>query len=48
MEFALNLEQFLYSLTLMGKGLIGIFTVTAIIIFSIWLLNKLTSAKKDK
>ena len=30
-----------------GIGILGVFAVTAVIIFSIWLLNKFTS-KKDK
>lgn len=34
-------------LTKAGIGILGVFAVTAVIIFSIWLLNKLTS-KKDK
>lgn len=34
-------------LTKAGIGILGVFAVTAVIIFSIWLLNKFTS-KKDK
>ena len=44
----LNVKLFLETLGYMGKGLVGIFTVTAVIILSIFLLNKLGSAIDKK
>ena len=44
----LNVELFLETLGYMGTGLVGIFTVTAVIILSIFLLNKLGSALDKK
>ncbi len=34
------------TLPIMGKGMIGIFTVTLVIILTIWLLNKFFSKSK--
>lgn len=42
----LNVEYFLNSLPLMGKGMLGIFIVTAVIILLVAGLNKATSPKK--
>jgi Na+-transporting methylmalonyl-CoA/oxaloacetate decarboxylase gamma subunit len=42
----LNTELFLETLPIMGKGMLFIFIVTAVIILSIYLLNKATSGKK--
>jgi len=39
----LNFDNFLATLPIMGKGMLGIFVVTAIIIACIKLLNKLTN-----
>ena len=41
----MNVEQFLYTLPFMLKGLVGIFAVTAVIILCIVILNKATSKK---
>ena len=41
-----NVEAFLDTLPIMGMGMAGIFIVTAAIIFTMWLLGKLTSPKK--
>lgn len=41
----LNVELFLQTLPLMGKGMLGIFVVTAVIILAIVALNKLTAPK---
>ena len=41
----MNVEQFLYTLPFMLKGLVGIFAVTAVIILCIAILNKATSKK---
>ena len=42
----MNVEQFLYTLPFLLKGMVGIFAVTAVIILSITLLNKLTNKSK--
>ncbi len=43
-----NVAHMLETLPLMGKGMLGIFVVTALIILSVVLLNKLTQGKDDK
>ena len=43
----MNFESLKDTLPIMGKGMLGIFTVTLVIIATIWLLNKLTSGKKE-
>lgn len=42
----MNPAQFLQTLPIMGYGMLGIFIVTAVIILSIALLNRLTRKKK--
>lgn len=42
----MNVELFLQTLPIMAKGMLFIFIVTAIIILSIVLLNKITTKKK--
>ena len=44
----LNIDAFLNSLPMMGKGMLGIFVVTIVIILMIALLNKVTVAKKTE
>lgn len=44
----LNIDAFLNSLPLMGKGMLGIFVVTLVIILMITLLNKLTAPKQSE
>ena len=44
----LNIDAFMNSLPLMGKGMLGIFVVTIIIILMIALLNKVTSTKQTE
>jgi len=44
----LNIDAFMNSLPLMGKGMLGIFVVTIVIIIMIALLNKVTSAKRTE
>ena len=44
----LNIDAFLNSLPMMGKGMLGIFVVTIVIILMIALLNKVTAAKKTE
>lgn len=46
MNFSFDMEKMLTSLAVMGKGMLGIFIVTGVIILSVMLLNKLTSPKK--
>ncbi len=41
-----QVENMVYTLPLMGKGMLGIFMVTVIIIASVAILNKVTSPKK--
>lgn len=44
----LNIDAFLNSLPMMGKGMLGIFVVTLVIILMISLLNKLTTRKQTE
>ena len=44
----LNIDAFLNSLPMMGKGMLGIFVVTLVIILIISLLNKLTTSKQTE
>ena len=44
----LNIDAFLNSLPMMGKGMLGIFVVTLVIILMISLLNKFTAAKQTE
>jgi len=44
----LNIDAFMNSLPMMGKGMLGIFVVTLVIILMISLLNKLTSQKQTE
>ena len=44
----LNIDAFLNSLPMMGKGMLGIFVVTLVIILMIALLNKVTAAKQSE
>ena len=43
-----NIDAFLNSLPMMGKGMLCIFVVNGIIILMIALLNKLTTAKQTE
>ncbi len=43
-----DVKAMLDTLPLMGKGMLGIFIVTAIIVASIWVLNKVTSLGEKK
>ncbi len=42
----INVDAFLETLPIMGKGMLGIFLVTLTIVISIMILNKLTSNNK--
>lgn len=42
-----NVDHMVETLPLMGKGLLGIFLVTIIIVVSVAILNKVTGKKKD-
>ena len=44
----LNIELFMQTLPMMGKGMLSIFLVTLVLILGIWVMNKLTSGRKDK
>ncbi len=41
-----NTQYFFDSLSVMWKGMLGIFLVTVVIIVAVMLLNKITSVKK--
>lgn len=43
MKFNLNTEALLETLPIMGKGMLGIFIVTFVIVLSMLLLNKLSN-----
>lgn len=43
----IDFEQFLQTLPIMAKGMLGIFIVTGVIILTIYLLNKFTAKKKE-
>ena len=38
----MNINAFLSTLPIIGKGMLGIFIVTAVIVFVIFLLNKMS------
>ena len=42
-----NFDAFLNSLPIMGKGMLGIFIVTIVILAAIYLLNTITGALSD-
>lgn len=42
-----NVEAFLATLPIMGKGMLGIFIVTAVIIVIMYLLRSLTAEKPE-
>lgn len=46
MKFGFDPEKFWKTLETMGKGMLGIFIVTGVLILSVALLNKFTSPKK--
>ncbi len=43
----INVQRFLDTLPIMGKGMLGIFIVTGILIISIYLLNAISNRKSD-
>ncbi len=43
----LNFNALLETLPVMGKGMVGIFLVTGVIIGCVYLLNKLSGGKQD-
>ena len=40
----MNVNAFMDTLPVMGKGMVGIFIVTAVIILSVYTLNKISAA----
>ncbi len=44
----IDVADFLYTLPYMAAGMVGIFTVTSVMILTIFLLNKLTQGKNKK
>lgn len=43
----LNIDKLMTALPIMGKGMLGIFVVTCVIILMVMLLNKITAGKQD-
>lgn len=41
----MNISSFIYSLGIMGKGMLGIFAVTAVIVLTVTVLNKVFENK---
>lgn len=48
MNFAFNVDAFLNSLPYMGKGMLGIFVVTAVIVIVVNALNNLPEKEEKK
>lgn len=44
----LNVDLFMDTLKIMGKGMLGIFIITLVIIAMVVILNKLTSPKEGE
>lgn len=44
----LNVELFMETLPIMGKGMLGIFAVTIVLILGTYVMNRITSGRKDK
>lgn len=47
MEISFSIDDLMSALPIMGKGMLGIFAVTAVIILAVTVLNAVTSKKKD-
>ena len=47
LKFAFDIESLGQTLPVMGKGMLGIFVVTSLIIITIYLLQKFASGKKS-
>jgi len=47
MNFNFSVDNLMNSLPIMGKGMLGIFAVTVVIILVVTVLNKVTSGKKQ-
>lgn len=41
----MNIDAFLSTLPIMGKGMAGIFVVTLVIVATVWFLNYITSKR---
>ncbi|MBQ8524849.1 MAG: hypothetical protein IJ457_09525 [Clostridia bacterium] len=48
MNFNFSVDNLMNSLPIMGKGMLGIFAVTVVIILVVTVLNKVTSGKKKQ
>ena len=44
----MNMNDFLYSLSVMGQGMLGIFVVTLVIIVAIYILGKINTKDEQK
>ena len=47
MKFHIDTEAFMSVLPYIGKGMLGIFAITAVIVFCVWLLDKIPARKDD-
>lgn len=47
-NFEFSVDKFLNALPIMGKGMLGIFVVTIVIILVVSALNAITSGRKDE
>lgn len=47
LDFAFNVKSLSETLPVMGKGMLGIFTVTGLILISMSLLERFTSGKEN-
>ena len=45
---SLDVEAFVDSLSYMGKGMLGIFIITVVIILAVYLINKIGSAGNNQ
>ena len=43
----LDVEQFLMTLPIMGKGMLGIFTASLVILLVVLIMSKITGKKKE-
>lgn len=48
MKFGIDVNAFLETLPLMGKGMLGIFVVTLVIVGSMMILNKMGSSDNEQ
>ena len=47
-DMNISIDNLMTALPIMGKGMLGIFVVTVVIILTVMILNKVTSIGSDK